>query len=327
MRTLIINAGGKSSRFKNNTQQILDKAWLLINGKSIIYKNILSLYHEVNEIIVIVRNSTQFKFFQEKLFELNLESTIQNKIRLVKELDSISSTGPIRGIITAVKICSTDILWVIPCDHPYITSLVMKTLEKNLSKNNIVTFVDEKYSIDPQLFVVRREMLLFASKFVLQRPTDLYRIIPSSKFLIPQSKEEIKAMLNLNTPKLMKQLKIVINQIENISVSSDTKFSELKRKYISLDVINKSERQKKIPSLILDEKHYFLLKQVDKIERTDKMDHSPIDLLFLEWKLWKPICSLIAFHCGIDFLKNCKKVDKRKKIVENYVNQFTIKFK
>ncbi|MFH0867901.1 MAG: molybdenum cofactor guanylyltransferase [Candidatus Woesearchaeota archaeon] len=101
--SLILLAGGKNTRI--NT----DKAFLELNGKTIIENTINSLKNIFEEIIIVANNVEDYKFLGYKVIP-----------------DLVKDKGPLGGIYTGLKASKDDCNFILGCDMPFVNADLVK---------------------------------------------------------------------------------------------------------------------------------------------------------------------------------------------------------
>jgi len=106
----VILAGGKNARIGGKC-----KAFIQLRDKSFLNMITLTLEQLFNELILVTNNPSDFAAFMHKY------SIITDKIKGV---------GPLGGINSALYHCSTEAIFVVPCDMPYVNKeLIEKQIE------------------------------------------------------------------------------------------------------------------------------------------------------------------------------------------------------
>ncbi|MFQ3573872.1 MAG: molybdenum cofactor guanylyltransferase, partial [Thermodesulfovibrionales bacterium] len=100
-----ILAGGKNTRFPKI------KAFIKIDGITIIEKNISILRHLFEEVIISANQTEIYKPFDVPIVQ-----------------DSLPSRGPLTGIYSCLKVCRGNALFVVACDMPLVSKEIIITL-------------------------------------------------------------------------------------------------------------------------------------------------------------------------------------------------------
>ncbi|MHA2297780.1 MAG: molybdenum cofactor guanylyltransferase [Candidatus Hodarchaeales archaeon] len=315
MRSLVINAGGDSSRLKNIIKLPLGKAWVKIQGKPLLIRNLESLQDHVEEILIIVRDAFSKRLFETELVKYRSLLDLE-KARVLVERAETTLPGPIRGIMTGIQACCNEIVWFIPCDHPFLFPGVFKSLETNLTGQSIVTlqsglysykssshcFDPNLYSFDPQFFVANLETLAQISLYVNELPIDLYRLIPKSTFIPATTNEARISLLGVNVPEDLENVTKRMLTPEEATPENNIPLQEVKKPKISFQSL-KSELENHLAFNLYKQGHFYLLERLYMLNHLSVLPVSLEDLVFSDWKQWQEVCPLIAFHCGRRWLK------------------------
>ncbi|HID15490.1 MAG TPA: molybdenum cofactor guanylyltransferase, partial [Candidatus Atribacteria bacterium] len=107
----IILAGGRGKRLGYK-----EKALIPIHGKAIIAHTIEVLEEVVDEIIVSVRDDTQRQLLEE-----------YTRDRIVVK-DKYADVGPLAGVLEGLGAASSEYVFVVACDMPFLNTQVVKFL-------------------------------------------------------------------------------------------------------------------------------------------------------------------------------------------------------
>jgi molybdopterin-guanine dinucleotide biosynthesis protein A len=188
MRTGIILAGGKSTRFRT------DKALALLDGKPLVRWVAEALSGVTDELVISVASRKDGNRYA---------SAIGRGVKIA--VDSSAGIGPIAGLLSSFSISSGDYVAVAPCDAPFIKPALYELLfEMVKGKDGAVPKIGENY--EPLIAVYRRIAMLDALKKVLSegksRPVNAYRYID----IAAVSEKEIRkidstlgSFINVNT--------------------------------------------------------------------------------------------------------------------------------
>ncbi|GHA49502.1 putative molybdenum cofactor guanylyltransferase [Salinimicrobium marinum] len=111
---IFVLAGGKSSRMGR------DKGRVLLNGKPMI-AHVLETLQELELPINIIANDASYEQFGYPVFR-----------------DVVKEKGPMGGMLTAFENTTADVVFLVSCDMPFITTEVAKILMKSASQDEIV---------------------------------------------------------------------------------------------------------------------------------------------------------------------------------------------
>ncbi|OLS22667.1 MAG: Molybdenum cofactor guanylyltransferase [Candidatus Heimdallarchaeota archaeon LC_3] len=322
-RTLIINTGGESKRLKESLDSNFSKSWIVIDKESIIIHNLINLGQMVNEIIIVTRNDEEFLFFETKL--ASLKSSLKfslKKIKLLVDDKNSQISGPLRGLLTAIDHCQTEIIWWIPSDHPFINANLFLELESKLSKSNIVSLYNNEkpdgFHFEPQIFVTTKSTLTNYSLYTFNRITDVYRVIPDITFITPSNIGEQKSLIGINT---MDDLNLAHSSTV-IQLTGNKQLIQIKR-FCSLNDDLKKIRNADDVKLLYNNSQYFLLKRMIELQMIKGKNLSINELAFLDWKYWKNKNRIIALHCGKDYLRMEESNEEDKAEILESMNEFS----
>lgn len=165
-----------------------DKAFLRINGNTLIKNMVMLLQAFCNDIIISANNP-------EPYISLGIQTIPDEKPGL----------GPVGGIITCLKHSNNDKNLVIAVDMPYINASFLRFLLSNASKADLVIPINRKGQHEPLCAVYSRSLIMPLEKmialadFKLQNLPDLcdtYRLfIPDNEDTFPHN-----LFHNLNSP-------------------------------------------------------------------------------------------------------------------------------
>lgn len=179
--TAAILAGGKSSRMGT------DKGILPVNGVPMVSHIIEKLVPLVNNIIILANNKNYDDF----------DLQVYN--------DLVKNSGPLGGIITAFKICSSQKILFLSCDAPFVSQNVVKKMIENCEGCQVVVPVHD--DITEQFPVIYdRSCLEFMEQSVKSGMLILNKL--NNSFVVNKVETnnimEKNAFSNINTPKDLK---------------------------------------------------------------------------------------------------------------------------
>ncbi|MFX1511590.1 MAG: molybdenum cofactor guanylyltransferase [Promethearchaeota archaeon] len=302
MRTLIINAGGESARLKDVFALPLGKSWLEVQNKPILIRNIEHFLSEVAEIVIIVQNASFISLFEKELAKYGYYQADIEKVRIISEDSDSIPSGPNRGICTGIQSAQNEILWFMPCDHPFVSPNMFKTLEDYLTDQNIVSLHNGPFMFEPQLFVSYHHTLVQFIPYLSDLPIDLYRLIPKSVFIPANNKESKLALLGINSVIELANLSKRIKKIQDGAFKTDLQLQKMNRVTISLPSLENRLELTLIQELY-DQGHFYLLERLFELYQYAKPPIPLKDLYFQEWQQWQDVCPLIAFHCAVKLLR------------------------
>ena len=177
--TGIILAGGASRRMDGK-----DKAWLSYKGKPLIKHVIERIEPQVDELIL------SYSQYPEKYQSLPYACYRDYKLGF---------QGPLTGILSCCRYISTPLVFVVPCDVPFIPINIIQRLSPHIKEHEVVTPHDG----------IREQYLVFLSKATTLNSIHSYLSSGTKSvrgWLSQQSKcsvdcsEEMGSFENINTP-------------------------------------------------------------------------------------------------------------------------------
>ena len=177
--TGIILAGGASRRMDGK-----DKAWLSYKGKPLIKHVIERIEPQVDELIL------SYSQYPEKYQSLPYACYRDYKLGF---------QGPLTGILSCCRYISTPLVFVVPCDVPFIPTNIIQRLSPHIKEHEVVTPHDG----------IREQYLVFLSKATTLNSIHPYLSSGTKSvrgWLSQQSKcsvdysEEMGSFENINTP-------------------------------------------------------------------------------------------------------------------------------
>ncbi len=185
--TGIILAGGKASRMRG-----IDKAMIMIDGKTIIERSVETLRDVVDDIIVVSDNDYSFK-----------------GINVIMVRDIKKDKGPIMGIYSGLIASKTEWNFICGCDMPYLNSSIILTLIENIGESEaVVPVVDGK----------KEPLCALYSKRLIEKLQDAIgqNILKVSEFLSKVNVEHVSY-------DLIKKTGLEYNPFFNINYDTDLK--------------------------------------------------------------------------------------------------------
>jgi molybdopterin-guanine dinucleotide biosynthesis protein A len=177
MISAAILAGGKNSRMGK------DKAFLSVNGKSFIE-------HTIDEL----------KGFGNVLISSNDEEKFK-KFGLPVVKDIYPDCGPMSGLHAVLKANGDDLVLTVPCDLPFFTSEFADKLVSSIGKYDaVIPETDDGYH--PLCAVYTKNCLPVFEEALNKGLYSVSRSLKNLnvKYLQITDTEEIKNLLNINTP-------------------------------------------------------------------------------------------------------------------------------
>ena len=211
----IILCGGMSRRMGE------DKGLMEIDKKPMIIHVLETLTHQIDEVIIVLNDNERiirYKPIIQKYLNHNLNFDFD--IKFVE--DEIKNKGPLSGIMTGLKIISSDYALVLPCDSPYISSefvsYMFNILSDFLESDDTIEGIIPYHSLENDNL----------KKVILNNSEPLHSIYKKNNYLL------IYNLLNNNE----KQVKSFINQINAKFIPIDNDKSNNKINEINFKNIN-----------------------------------------------------------------------------------------
>jgi len=117
MPTAAILAGGRAARFGGR-----DKSALVIDGRSILERQIAELLRVTDDVLVVGAEMGPGRF----LFEAAHQESTRPLFRLVP--DRTPGCGPLGGLDAALAAARDDVVAIVACDMPFVTSAFLNHL-------------------------------------------------------------------------------------------------------------------------------------------------------------------------------------------------------
>jgi len=117
MPTAAILAGGRAARFGGR-----DKSALVIDGRSILERQIAELLRVTDDVLVVGAEMGSSRF----LFEPAHHKSTRPLFRLIP--DRVPGCGPLGGLDAALAAARDDVVAIVACDMPFVTSAFLNHL-------------------------------------------------------------------------------------------------------------------------------------------------------------------------------------------------------
>ncbi|MBE9523620.1 MAG: molybdenum cofactor guanylyltransferase [Chloroflexi bacterium] len=190
MLSLVIQAGGKSSRMGN------DKALMPFLGRPLIERVIQRLIHAANEVLITTNVPEEYRFLNIPLIP-----------------DKIPGRGALGGLYTALEAASHPLVAVIACDLPFVNAGILSLAQRALVDTSIDAAIPStKHGLEPLHAIYRRDTCLPAVKAAIA--DDQWRLISWHQAVTVHfiGQAEIQrcdpdgiAFWNLNTPQAFQE--------------------------------------------------------------------------------------------------------------------------
>jgi len=196
IKSCIILCGGKSSRMGQ------DKGSMIIQNKPMIKHVLSTLNHHINEVIIVLNDSSRIGRYQEFINPKDYDYT------LTFVEDRIKNKGPMPGILTGLGEINGNYALILPCDSPYVSSDYINTIFKEIDTDYqaIVPFHDESNKLktsEPLHSIYNKSIIPEIEKLISDDILHIKGLIEKidTKFvLIDNKKIEKKEFRNLNRP-------------------------------------------------------------------------------------------------------------------------------
>jgi len=186
----------------------INKSFIMLDGTEIIDRNIAELKKQFSEITIITNRADDF---------INYSQTCKIASDIIPE------KGPLGGIYTALKLCKTDAILVMPCDMPFIQEeIISKLIEKFRTSNADVVCLKSKFGIEPLVGIYSTKIINKIEQCLLSQGSH-----SSWKFVKTQNSsyvnfEKDNFLININSPIDLIDAEIVLNT----NKSSSNKIAE-----------------------------------------------------------------------------------------------------
>jgi molybdopterin-guanine dinucleotide biosynthesis protein A len=194
MLTLVIQAGGKSSRMGS------DKALMPFLGRPLIERVIRRLIHVADEVLITTNTPAEYRFLNIPLIP-----------------DKIPGRGALGGLFTALDAAHYPLVAVIACDLPFANADILSLSQNTLADTNIDAAIPStEHGLEPLHAVYRRDTCLPAVKAAIEN--DQWRLYSWHQNINVRYIEENEiqrcdpdglAFRNLNTPQSFQEAEIL----------------------------------------------------------------------------------------------------------------------
>lgn len=183
--TGVILAGGQSSRMGQ------DKGFLKFNNEY--YTQILiDIFSSFFQNVIIIANDTKYHQFNIPVYN-----------------DIEKNKGPLGGIYTGLLNSDTDFNFFVPCDSPFLSMKLIKTMIKNIEPKYEAIIPQKKDIIYPLTAIYNKSCLNYFQRALEQNKLKVKSHIKNLNHKKIHFNDEFeKDFLNLNTPEEVSKLKI-----------------------------------------------------------------------------------------------------------------------
>jgi molybdopterin-guanine dinucleotide biosynthesis protein A len=196
--TAIILAGGRSARFGE------DKALAKVDGIPSLVRIADSLSEVASELVVASRTYSQAVLHSRVLNEAR--AIRGSRVNCVPDDKELRCEGPLRGMISGLRVAHGDWIVIVPCDIPFVSPTFLLTLLKRTQAvSSIVVPIWPDGRIEPQVFAfpsrVLRSTATLLSRLARSRADDIIRGAPSLSLLpLDDIEGASRALANVNRP-------------------------------------------------------------------------------------------------------------------------------
>lgn len=179
-----ILAGGENKRFGG-----IIKACIVVDGQKIISR--------------IVR--TIDDLFSEKFLVTNSPEEFREEVHCTIISDQIDKCGPLGGIHAALKNASGEAVFIFAGDMPYLEKHIIEILLENFRESKFDALLPQMGGlIEPLHAIYRKSILGSLEKYLSENNSravhDFLKTIDTGYISIPETKANIKAFTNINSP-------------------------------------------------------------------------------------------------------------------------------
>ena len=180
----VILAGGSNKRFGG-----INKANVVIDGKTIISRIISTISDLFVEIIIVTNKPEEFQeFIQYKMVE-----------------DQYLKTGPLGGIHAALKASSEDAIFIFAGDMPFLDKEIISDQINEFNKRGHDVFIPKvDQFVEPLHAIYRKSALNHLEKFLLEGKSravrDFLSEVNVGYFQLPKTEKTKLAFANINSP-------------------------------------------------------------------------------------------------------------------------------
>lgn len=191
----VILAGGRSSRMGTN------KALLEVNGKALIAIQVEELSRQFSEVIIVSNQPWLYA---------NLKATVIT--------DQYPGLGPLAGIHAGLKAAANEVIFLVPCDMPFISAAVGTQLLSRLGgADGLILERDGK--LEPLYGLYTKRCLPVIEEFLRAKRLkviDFYprlniQTLPAASLHLTCAVET--ALFNINTPQDFQQAKALSGRL------------------------------------------------------------------------------------------------------------------
>ncbi len=183
--TALVLSGGQSSRMSGK-----DKGLLLLRGEPLISYVINAISGNVDSILVSAnRNIDSYQKFGNVI------------------TDNLSEfQGPLAGILAALDVVSTEYLLVLPCDSPFVNSVIIHRLESVMKKNSCdICVASDGKKMQPVFSLLRSSLRDNLSDYLGTGERKLGAWYESNEMVKVDFSDHKEMFININTKEDLKK--------------------------------------------------------------------------------------------------------------------------
>lgn len=196
--TGVILAGGRAKRMQGQ-----DKGLLKVNGQAMIELTLERLSPQVNTLIINAnRNVEQYKKFNHPV---------------ISDDNSTDFHGPLAGMLSALKISTTQYILSTPCDSPFIPAdLSIRLLSALIDADADISVVHDGNRMQPVFALIKKELRDSLQKFLDNgdRKIDLW--YQQHHTVLADFSDHNDISLNINTPVELQELEQKLSEYKKV---------------------------------------------------------------------------------------------------------------
>lgn len=197
MASAAILVGGRASRFGGR-----DKSALVVGGRTILERQLDALRHITSD-IVLVKSAPDAGSHTESELDGPTEAARRLGCRLIR--DRVRDAGPLGGLDAALAAARDDVLLLLACDMPFVTTALLEHLLANADGfEAVVPRTDRGYH--PLCAVYTRACQATVSRRLAQRMLAMVGLLEAvrTRVIGPEDIERFgpgrRLLANVNTP-------------------------------------------------------------------------------------------------------------------------------
>lgn len=196
--TGVILAGGRAKRMGGQ-----DKGLINVDGRAMVEIIIEQFSPQVKNILINAnRNVEQYKKFNHPV---------------ISDDDSTEFHGPLAGMLSALKSCTTKYILSVPCDSPFFPSkLSTRLLSELINANADIAVVHDGNRMQPVFALIKKELTNSLENYINNgdRKIDLW--YQQHHTILVDFSDYSDIALNINTPEELQQLKHKLTEYKKV---------------------------------------------------------------------------------------------------------------